>query len=90
MDKRKHISPLGNEGMYILDTASWRTERSVMNKDICIECGICLSYCPVNSIGYNADTKKYEINYDYCKGCGICAAECPKKSIEMIPEGGDK
>lgn len=90
MSERKHISPIGQEGLYVLDTASWRTHRPVMDKNKCIECGICLSYCPVNSIIFN-DEKKYEITYNYCKGCGICAVECPKKAIDMMAEqeGGE-
>lgn len=88
MSKKIHISPLGNEGMYILDTASWRTEKPVINKDKCIECGLCLTHCPVNAIIF--DENKYKITYNYCKGCGICAVECPKKAIDMVPEGGGK
>ncbi len=66
---RKFVTPVGNEGMYILDTASWRIVKPVMNKEKCVECGICLTYCPVNSIEFKSD--KYIINYDFCKGCGI-------------------
>ena len=66
---RKFVTPVGNEGMYILDTASWRIVKPVMNKEKCVECGICLTYCPVNSIEFKSD--KYIINYDFCKGCGM-------------------
>ena len=84
MSKKEYITPIANEGIYILDTASWRVLRPVMDKAKCIECGICLTYCPVCSIVRNG--KKYDISYDYCKGCGLCAHECPKKAINMIPE----
>ena len=87
MVKRKHISPIGDEGLYILDTASWRTVRPVMDKERCIECGMCLVYCPVNAIVGDRE-KYYRVTLEYCKGCGICAVECPKKAIEMVPEGG--
>lgn len=30
---KKFVTPIGNEGMYILDTASWRIVRPVMNKE---------------------------------------------------------
>jgi len=86
MDEKRYVTPLGNDGMYILDTASWRIDRPVIDKEKCINCGICLGYCPVNSI-YCRD-KEILISYDYCKGCGICAVECPKKAIDMVPEGG--
>lgn len=86
MQNTKFVTPLGNDGMYILDTAAWRVERPVIRKQMCIQCGLCMGYCPVNSICY--EDEHIQISYDYCKGCGICAAECPKKAIEMVPEGG--
>ena len=85
---RKFVTPVGNEGMYILDTASWRIVKPVMNKEKCVECGICLTYCPVISIEFKSD--KYIINYDFCKGCGICSNECPKTAIDMIEEGDER
>lgn len=86
MTKRRYVTPIGDDGMYILDTASWRILRPVMDKARCVECGMCLAYCPVGAITGRAD-KTYQITYDYCKGCGICAAECPKKAISMVSEG---
>ena len=86
MNDMRFVTPLGNDGMYVLDTAAWRTVRPVMDKSRCINCGICMGYCPVNSIFFTDGI--YLISYDYCKGCGICAAECPKQAIVMIPEGG--
>lgn len=79
------VTPVGNKGMYVLDTSSWRTHKPVMDKSSCINCGICMGYCPVNSVKYSEE-KGYYICYDYCKGCGICAVECPKKSISMEKE----
>ena len=70
--------------MYILDTASWRVFRPVMDKEKCVECGMCMAYCPVNSVIWKDE--KYIITYDYCKGCGLCAHECPAKAISMLPE----
>lgn len=82
-----HITPIGNDGMYILDTASWRVHKPVMDKEKCVECGMCLTYCPVNAI-VGTEDGKYKITYDYCKGCGICANECKVKAIDMVLEGG--
>lgn len=84
MDNR-FVTPLGNDGIYRLDTAAWRVVRPVMDKSACVNCGVCMGYCPVNSI-YCADGD-FRISYDYCKGCGICAAECPKQAIRMEEEG---
>ena len=43
MAERLHITPIGDDGMYVLDTASWRVFCPVMNKEKCIECGMCLA-----------------------------------------------
>jgi 2-oxoacid:acceptor oxidoreductase, delta subunit, pyruvate/2-ketoisovalerate family len=87
MADRAYITPIADEDLYVLDTASWRVYRPVMDKSKCVECGMCMTYCPVRAI-IGTDDKKYKITYDYCKGCGICAAECPRKAIDMVLEGG--
>ena len=84
MNDTRFVTPLGNDGMYILDTAAWRIVRPVMDKEKCINCGVCMGYCPVNSI--YAEGKEILISYDYCKGCGICAKESPKQAINMEQE----
>lgn len=84
--ERKYITPIGNEGMYKLDTGSWRTVRPVMDKEKCTECGICMTFCPVTSIK-GTNEKIYHVDYEFCKGCGICAHECPSKAIDMKLEG---
>ena len=84
MNDTRFVTPLGNDGMYILDTAAWRIVRPVMDKEKCINCGVCMGDCPVNSI--YAEGEESLISYDYCKGCGICAAECPKQAINMEQE----
>ena len=82
--KSKHIVPIGTEGIHVLNTGDWRTQRPIIDYEKCSKCGICLLYCPVNSISRLAG--EYIINYDYCKGCAICSHECPKKAINLIAE----
>ena len=82
--ENRFVTPLGNEGMYVLDTAAWRIVRPVMDKDKCVNCGICMGYCPVNSVF--CEDGQFRISYDYCKGCGICANECPCGAIDMVSE----
>lgn len=67
-----------------IDVSNWRVNTPKLCNDSCVECGLCVSYCPENAI--TMDTGKPVINYSYCKGCGICAHECPTGSIEMIRE----
>ena len=62
-------------------TGSWRSMKPVIDKEKCIACGRCATFCPEHCILLNP---KAEVNYDYCKGCGICANECPVKAIKMV------
>lgn len=79
------VTPVGNQGIYVLDTSTWRTHRPIMDKTLCVNCGLCMGYCPVNSVKFSEE-KGYYICYDYCKGCGVCAVECPRKAITMEKE----
>lgn len=77
-----YIVPIGPEGLHIVQTGSWRTRKPVMDQSKCVRCGMCLMYCPVNSI-LRTPEGGFEISYSYCKGCGICAHECGKGAITM-------
>jgi len=66
-------------------TGSWRTKRPVWDKNKCIQCGLCVNYCPENCIFFK-NGKREETDFDYCKGCGICSQICPVKAIKMIRE----
>lgn len=74
----------GDDGMYVLNTASWRTFRPVIDSEKCKQCGTCLKYCPVNSV--KKTDGKIWIDYSYCKGCGICREECPFDAIDWTEE----
>ncbi len=66
-------------------TGAWRAFRPVWDEKKCINCMICVAYCPDMSIPVK-DGKRMETNFDYCKGCGICASVCPVKAITMEEE----
>jgi 2-oxoacid:acceptor oxidoreductase delta subunit (pyruvate/2-ketoisovalerate family) len=52
----------------------------------CIECDICLIFCPDVAIHRGSNGVPYEINYDFCKGCGVCVAECPRDAMTFEEE----
>lgn len=84
----KWVSPIGDEGIYQIDTGKWRTFRPVISPDLCVNCKLCGYYCPVSAIKCSADENaRVYIDLSYCKGCGICATECPRKAIAMVREG---
>ncbi len=89
----KKTPPLGSElGAVIKNdprncpkTGDWKTETPVIDKNVCIGCGMCEQHCPEAAIRMkkNNGQKKPVINYQFCKGCGICAEVCPVKAIQM-------
>ncbi len=77
------ILEAGNAAEY--KTGEWRTERPVINRDLCTDCLTCWIHCPDSSIIVeNGEFKDFDL--DHCKGCGICMSVCPKKAIRMEPE----
>lgn len=70
-------------------TGTWRAFRPVFDKNKCINCMICYSFCPEEAIIVE-NGKVAGVNLDFCKGCGICAKECPVKAYSMKEESGFK
>ena len=58
---------------------------SVIDKEMCIGCGICASLCPYQAIKMVSvdKKKKAETIAASCKGCGICSSRCPSFAISM-------
>ena len=79
------ITEPGNASSY--HTGTWRSQRPVYNRDLCILCWRCFIMCPDCAVSPDFDNNRFAWNYDYCKGCGICAYECPKDAITMVEEG---
>ena len=51
---------------------------AVVNKDKCVQCGLCRELCRFNAI-----REDFEISSVSCEGCGFCARACPSGAIEM-------
>ena len=67
-------------------TGNWRTgSYPLMDKEKCIDCGICWIMCPEIAF-VKEDDGSYTWQGSYCKGCGICVTTCPKKALSMEVE----
>lgn len=52
--------------------------RAIIDRGQCVECGTCISYCPLGAIGPD-----FEVGPE-CDGCGVCEAACPLQCIQII------
>ena len=51
---------------------------AIINRDKCIECGLCRELCK-----WNAITDDYRVDSIECEGCGVCYYFCPEKAIDF-------
>lgn len=53
----------------------------------CIDCGACVSVCPVGIHTISKDTHKHEVNRNIdCLGCGKCVEACNAKALTIVGE----
>ncbi|MGC9516816.1 MAG: 4Fe-4S dicluster domain-containing protein [Methanomicrobiales archaeon] len=53
------------------------------DEEKCIDCGACVSLCPVKAISIKDDWS-VEIDNQLCIGCGFCTFSCPTKAINVM------
>ena len=55
--------------------------RVIIEIDLCIDCGACVSLCPTDAL--HMDEKGLlEYSLERCLGCGLCIDACPRSAIE--------
>ena len=59
---------------------------TVINKEKCIGCKICQTYCTVDAFIYDGENRKCYVDQDRCTECYVCLRQrvCPKDAIEPI------
>ena len=53
------------------------------DKELCIDCGACVSLCPVKAISVEEDWT-IDVNDKECIGCKLCTFSCPTKAIKVV------
>jgi MinD superfamily P-loop ATPase len=53
-----------------------------INEAICINCGSCRRFCPVDTISYTH--LQHQVKMDDCIGCTVCYAVCPVEVVEKM------
>ena len=66
-------------------TGDWRSERPEWDHSKCVQCAVCVIFCPEGCLSLNEQAYP-EADLDYCKGCGICQHECVTGCIHMEME----
>lgn len=59
-------------------------QKAVLDKDKCIDCGICVDYCRFDAIEENE--QGISIIETLCEGCLLCARICPHDAITIEEE----
>lgn len=53
----------------------------IVDEKLCVDCGACLSFCPVNAITIVDEAPV--IDESKCIGCGVCNVACPRTFLYM-------
>ncbi|MHA1915098.1 MAG: 4Fe-4S binding protein [Promethearchaeota archaeon] len=57
--------------------------RVIVDIDLCIDCGSCISLCPTDALTFNGD-ERLKFAYESCIGCLLCVDSCPRYAIEEL------
>ena len=66
----------------LASTGKGRLKQPVWDKELCINCELCIKNCPNSAITKN-ENKVYTSDDNKCIGCSICSVVCPKNAWTM-------
>lgn len=64
-----------------------RKERVMFKRNLCVNCGACVSACPMGIHSISNETLRHEVNRQVdCIGCRKCVDACVKSAISIVGE----
>ncbi len=58
------------------------TQEIILDKELCVNCGVCVSLCFSNALSMNKDSFEIEFDKNKCVLCGICLNGCPVNALK--------
>ena len=55
-----------------------------VDRDRCVDCGICSSVCPSGALGFSAPTWRLQFEAPRCLVCEQCIPSCPTAAIALV------
>lgn len=62
---------------------------AVIDRSICVACGVCVKGCPRSAISIHRGCYAM-VNADKCVGCGLCGSTCPAGCISTAERSAAK
>ncbi len=58
-------------------------KEAAINREWCKGCGICVAFCPEDTLVLDEEGKAHCAHPEKCNGCGLCELRCPEMAIEL-------
>jgi formate hydrogenlyase subunit 6/NADH:ubiquinone oxidoreductase subunit I len=55
-----------------------------INRDLCVDCGICSSLCPSGALSISAPSWQLQFDAQRCLVCEQCIPSCPFEAIALV------
>ncbi|MCW4050941.1 MAG: 4Fe-4S binding protein [Candidatus Bathyarchaeota archaeon] len=80
-DKAQEVIKAFKSKGVIVDVASLIEK----DDDLCIDCGACISLCPMDALGFTED-KSVTLDAKKCNGatCGLCVDACTRRALRLL------
>lgn len=53
----------------------------------CVKCGLCVAFCPCDTIEIGEEGYPIVVNIDTCVGCQTCSGNCPQRALTVEATG---